>query len=169
MTSRRSPVSFRPGVEHVDPRTLLSAVVGGVFANRLWPTNQVPYVIDPGVKDAGIIIEAINEYNDQTTMQWVPRTNQSDYVDFEYADLSLLGEAGESEEGHQSGEQFIEISNELAGPSGTATGTVLHEMGHTSGLWHEQQRLDASSNIIINDQNLLPGYASVWPLEPRRK
>ena len=143
----------RPAIEPLEPRRVLSAVVGGAYAGDLWPTNQIPYLIDPSIKDPSGIIEAINEYNDQTTTQWVPRTNETDYVDFAYTNVPGLNE---SQVGDSGGEHFAYLNNS------ELTYIVLHEMGHVLGLWHEQTRLDSSQYIIINSQNLLPGAASMW-------
>ena len=117
-----------------------------------WPTNQIPYVIDPSIKDSAAVIEAVNEYNDQTTLQWIPRTNQVDYVDFSYNPVPGLELATE---GHLGGEEFVFL-NILSVPP------ILHEMGHVAGLMHEQLRTDASNYIIINYQNLEPGFVSQW-------
>ncbi len=78
-------------VEPLESRTVLSAVVSN--PNQLWPTNQIPYVIDPTIRDHSEIVEAINEYNDQTTLQWVPWTGQAAYVDFAHTDVVGLDEA----------------------------------------------------------------------------
>ncbi len=154
MSRKPSNRAHRFSLEPLEPRTVLSAVVAGPFAQDLWPNGQIPYVIDPLIKDPSGIIQAINEYNDETDTQWIPRTNQAGYVDFEYADLP--GE-NEAQVGYQQGvEQYAGI-NDL-----DLTYIILHEMGHVLGFWHEQQMLDASSYIIINNQNLLAADASVW-------
>jgi hypothetical protein len=133
---------------------VLSAVVAGPYAQDLWPNGEIPYVIDPSIKDPSGIIEAINEYNDETDTQWVPRTNQAGYVDFAYTDLP--GE-NEAQVGYQQGiEQYAAINDT------DATYIILHEMGHVLGFWHEQEMLDANNYIIINYQYLLPAAASVW-------
>jgi Astacin (Peptidase family M12A) len=152
MLQKRSTRISRPRLEPLEPRPVLSAVIA--YPGALWPTNQIPYEIDPSVKDPADVVEAINEYNDETTVQWIPRTNQSAYVDFQYKDLGQLGEAGESLVGCLGSEQFIYLSDTAT------TATVLHEMGHSLGLFHEQSRADANQYIVIHSQNLLPGVTA---------
>ena len=65
---------MRLSLESLEPRTVLSAMVAGPYAQDLWPNGQIPYVIDPLIKDPSGIIQAINEYNDETDTQWIPRT-----------------------------------------------------------------------------------------------
>ena len=86
------------------------------------------------------IIEAVNEYNDETNLQWVPRTTQMDYVDFTYTNIP--GE-GYAEIGDHGGEQYVFLGAALP------TCGVLHEMGHVLGLMHEQERLDASQKSSL--------------------
>lgn len=158
MSRTRTDRAMRLFLEFLERRTVLSAVVAGPFAQDLWPNGQIPYVIDPSIKDPSGIIQAINEYNDETTTQWIPRTNQTGYVDFEYSDLPGLDAA---QVGCQLGvEQYASLNNP------DLTYVVLHEMGHALGFWHEQEMLDASSYIIINYQNLLPAAASLWAPMP---
>ena len=103
-------------------------------------------------------MEAINEYNNETTLQWIPRTDQTDYVAFWYTagvvDGATVGDFG--------GMDIASIDTNW--PSSVAN--TLHEMGHTLGLEHEQQRTDAGSYIVVNTQNIAPGWADAWTRLP---
>lgn len=39
-------------------------------------------------------------------------------------------------------------------------GTVIHELGHTLGLWHEQSRPDAEKYIKVVKDYIIPSYIS---------
>ena len=79
---------------------MLSAILAGPFGSRFWPTNQIPYVIDPSVQVPGNVVAAVNEFNDETNLQWIPWSNQPEYVIFDYGNIGLLGEAGNSQLGY---------------------------------------------------------------------
>ncbi len=38
-----------------------------------------------------------------------------------------------------------------------STGTVLHEILHALGFWHEQSRPDRDNHLVIVFDNVLPG------------
>ncbi|XP_074647617.1 astacin-like metalloendopeptidase [Tubulanus polymorphus] len=50
------------------------------------------------------------------------------------------------------GEQFISLGNGCLG-----TSTMMHEMLHVIGLWHEQSRHDRDDYVTINWENIQPG------------
>lgn len=51
--------------------------------------------------------------------------------------------------GMAGGEQLIQF-----GPNAWNRGTICHEVGHALGLWHEQQRPDRDTYVIINWDNI---------------
>ena len=46
----------------------------------------------------------------------------------------------------------------LSGYGCMRLGTVIHEMLHAAGFWHEQSRPDRNENVRIHWQNILSGY-----------
>lgn len=94
----------------------------------LWPGAKVPYVIDSSMASTtNTINDAINNYHQKTVIRWIPRTTEKDYVVFISTTMSAAG----SSLGMQQGKQWI-----LVHP-GEGIGTLIHEMGHTIGLYHE--------------------------------
>lgn len=136
-------------------------------SNRLWPGGIVPYYIDTNVfptRDTGhaMIIEAINEWNalsNETLITFVPWDGVArDYVAFDRASLSCSSHVG-----RQGGKQNIKCD------LGTLfdKGSIMHELGHAIGLYHEHQRIDRDQFIEVG-ANLSPvNYAPMGePLDP---
>lgn len=110
-----------------------------------WPNGVIPFVIDAGLPNQERVFEAIQQWNDQTPVRFVARTNQADYVqilrDSNYGScVSNLGRMG--------GVQKVILSDQCA------TGNVLHELGHVIGLFHEQSRPDRDNFIQLMLENL---------------
>ncbi|MCL1667312.1 M12 family metallopeptidase [Elizabethkingia ursingii] len=113
------------------------SVITSVFA-KLWPNSIVPYTVALGFPNSGRITEALNRYAADTGIQFVPRTDQTDYVEFVQSGntQSYIGRIG--------GRQEIEIAD------WAEYGNVMHEIGHAVGLGHEHQRPDRDSYIWVN-------------------
>jgi len=123
--------------------------LGVAYAQYLWPKVggivQIPYAIDPSSGDLTNLNAAITAFNAAFTglIQLVPYTNQTDYVNFDFDPNNFSGSC-EAYEGRVGGEQTV-------GGSGTCTvATILHEMGHTVGVWHEQSRPDRNTYVNVN-------------------
>src|SRR5208283_3678303 len=123
--------------------------LGVAYSSYLWPAVDglvsIPYTIDPSSGDLTNLNNAIAQFNSTFTglIQLVPYTNQADYVNFDFDPNNFSGSC-EAYEGRVGGEQTV-------GGSGTCTvATILHEMGHTVGVWHEQSRPDRDTYVNVN-------------------
>ena len=122
---------------------------------KLWPNGQVPYVISGkySVSERGVINSAISEmgriryllastimntkfqtfcqiaclFIGFSCLKWKPRTYEKDYVHI------LKDQGCYSRVGRTGGAQVLSL-----GRGCVYKGTVLHEMLHASGFWHEQ-------------------------------
>jgi len=116
---------------------------------QLWPEGVIPYVLGSGFPPDHQISEAIGHWNENTSLQLVPRTTEDDFVRF-VTDPSKCSSDGV---GRQGGVQLIK----LAPGCTTSMGSIAHEIGHAAGLWHEQMRSDRSKYIDVREENLLAG------------
>lgn len=110
---------------------------------RLWEDGVIPFEIEDGLENSNEVNEAIEEINSTTNIKWVPRSNQKDFVQFKKGPLncySPLGKIG--------GKQNISLS------SNCTSGSIMHEMLHTMGLLHEQNREDRDKYIRILWENI---------------
>lgn len=114
-----------------------------------WTNATVYYTIDANFPNLARVINAINYWNDNTSIKMVQRTNQPNYVTFQ----SVSGNVSYSTfVGMQTGQQFVGVGTEAT------MGNVIHEIGHVIGLYHEQTRSDRDQACIINWGNITPGY-----------
>ncbi len=128
------------------------------YSKYLWPKvgsqYQIPYVIASGSGDLTNLSAAIALFNNTfSNIQLVAYTSQTDYVNFYFDPNNFSGEC-EAIVGRAGGEQMV-------GGSGSCTvATIVHELGHTVGLWHEQSRPDRNTFISVNYGNLIKGSIS---------
>ena len=112
-----------------------------------WPNGIVYYTFAQDVDQTNQdrARAAMDEIEAVSNVQFVPRTNQSNYVRFvnSTGNSSYIGMIG--------GAQDINIFN------WTWRFIIVHELLHALGDWHEQQRPDRDAYVQINWQNIQDG------------
>ena len=113
-----------------------------------WPYNTVYYKIDAALPllSKTRVAEAIAYWQANARIKFVVRTTQPNYVTFR------PGSGCSSSVGMVGGQQYINIS------TGCSKGSIIHEINHTLGVWHEQSRKDRDANVKIHWANISPGY-----------
>ena len=128
--------------------------IGIDYQPYFWPKNaqgvaQIPYVVTNG---SASLTTALQQFNATFTgiIQFVARGSQTDYVNFDFDSSNTSGTC-ESYVGHVGGEQTV------GGSSDCSIGTLLHEMGHVVGLYHEQSRPDRNQYVTVNFNAVIKG------------
>jgi hypothetical protein len=124
-----------------------------------WPQGVVPYAIDTSVTEPlrVRIEQAITHWNaQQVPVVWISKDVVDaalgpvpDYVVFQSATdkcSSFIGRRG--------GPQVIALDFNVC-----SAGSIVHEMGHAVGFWHEHQRPDRDRFIEILWENIKPEAA----------
>ena len=119
-------------------------------SSSLWPKGDIPYVIDASVSQSQSqnIAWAIGQVN-ETELNVRPRTSaDKDYVLFKDSGSdcsSYIGRIG--------GAQPIQVAD-------CGRGSIIHEMLHAAGFYHEQSRGDRDDFITIAWDEISPAYKS---------
>jgi hypothetical protein len=143
-----------PGAElaHLRPQP---QSVGVADPGSTWPSGVIYY--DDGGCIAGStcpnLAQAISTFNADFpgVVQWTQRTNQTTYVV-----ITLSGTGGRGDVDTIGFPAFAGAVN-LNCNTDCSVATLLHEMGHIIGLYHEQTRTDRDSYITVNYNNVIKG------------
>ncbi len=117
--------------------------VGIVGSQYLWPNRTIPYEIDPAFRVPERIAEAMAHWMARTSIRFVPRNGEADY-------LRIVREPGMalSDVGRRSNMQLMRLGD------GCTVGTVIHELGHVVGLCHEHCHPSRDQWVRIVESNI---------------
>lgn len=115
---------------------------GRASLSARWPNGIVPYVINSALPNQSRVTDAIAHWELLTDYDFVPRTNQANYVEV------IPGSGCSSYVGMVGGRQYLNLA------SACTTGNTIHELGHAIGLWHEHSRADRDYHVNINWANI---------------
>lgn len=122
------------------------------YQNLLWNTRVVPYNISSELDETpaakSVILSAMKEWEQSSCLKFVRRTTEENYIAF------FKGNGCWSWVGRQGGMQQISLASGC-----WSQGTVVHEIGHAMGFWHEQSRPDRDEHVEIIWENIEEGKA----------
>jgi hypothetical protein len=116
----------------------------------LWDSNVIPYAIHKDLKDPDRVMKAINYFNENTVIRFVPiQIKDEDAVVFIPHDThcaSYIGRTG--------GKQPIMVADKCGRQE------LIHELMHALGFVHEHSRPDRTHYLEVVWNNIDPLY---WP------
>ena len=140
-----------------------------------WPKGIIPFTIDENLeKRRKVILGAIKEWNTKTNVTFVHFELEAEWLKEQFGNVdklwrihfighdkdystSYVGLRKFAEEGRPYA-QTIELTKDCA------HGTVLHEMGHALGLWHEHNRPDRDQFINIINENIREAHRNQYDI-----
>ncbi|ROT61685.1 zinc proteinase Mpc1 [Penaeus vannamei] len=138
------------GIAGQEPGKERAAILGEQY---LWPGGVVPYVFGNSVNsyERSLIISAMDDFHARTCIRFVERTSQSNYIEIVSNDSgcwSYVGTIG--------GKQRVSLDSNGC----MYKGTVIHELMHAIGFYHEHCRNDRDYYVTIHYENVQAGMES---------
>nr|CAD2182211.1 unnamed protein product [Meloidogyne enterolobii] len=118
-------------------------------SQKLWPNGRIPYMISSQYTphERALLAKAVKQYHDRSCVRFVARTPaDGDYLFVGKVDGCF------SEVGKTSGVQVLSLDNGCMDYS-----TIIHEIMHVVGFYHEHERWDRDQYIDIIWHNIDKG------------
>lgn len=117
-------------------------------AKRRWAHGRIPYIFAPALSALlrARVDSAVARIQAKVLgVTFTPRAHERDFVVFRPA-----AQCGSEAEGRERGESVVSLSDNCP------IGSVMHELLHVLGLWHEQGRCDRDQYVSIIWANIDP-------------
>ncbi|XP_064647829.1 meprin A subunit beta-like [Lineus longissimus] len=137
-----------------------------------WPNGVVPYTFSTKDKEQfnatekANITAAMDQFHQHTCIKFVPRSGQEE----SYIRLRK-GRGCSSPVGMMRPSKFFKTEGQVLtlGEGCFIRGTIMHEMMHALGFYHEQARWDRDQYVLIKPQYILKGMLSQFRIfDPKR-
>ena len=108
----------------------------------LWPKGIIPYTIGQNIS-ASLILSATKEFQDFSNIKFIKRTNEKNYIHFKegkincYSNIGMIGN-----------QQTISLSSKCK------KAQIMHELFHSLGFLHEQNRIDRDEFVKVLWENI---------------
>ena len=116
---------------------------------KRWPRGVVPFQVDHNERGSQIY-QAIDTMNESTKIKFVEQTDEENYVVFRE------GKGCYSFVGMKGGPQPIILDEHCS------VGSILHEMMHVLGFYHEQSRPDRDEHLEVLWGNIQDQYKTQY-------
>jgi len=111
---------------------------------KRWKGGVIPFEIDESIPNQKRILDAISHYHELTNIKLIPRTTENDFVYFK----NNGSDGCSSFVGRQGGRQVINV------PDWCGKGSLVHEIMHALGFYHEQSRPGRRKFIKVKWSNI---------------
>jgi hypothetical protein len=124
----------------------------------LWPGGVVYYQV---VNGSSAVSTAITTFNADFAgvVQWVNGTGSGTYVDIDLDSSDMTGSCDVTTIGYP---PYANTVISMGGSITCSISTILHEMGHVIGMYHEFTRTDRDSYVTMYYDNAIKGS---WPYD----
>nr|AAL99079.1 zinc proteinase Mpc1 [Paralithodes camtschaticus] len=138
------------GIAGQEPGHERAAILGDQY---LWSGGVVPYVFGSSVSSSeqSVILDGMADFHAKTCVRFQHRSGEADYIEIVTNDSgcwSYVGTIG--------GQQRVSLDTYGC----IYIGTVIHELMHAIGFYHEHTRNDRDDYVVIDFSHVISGMES---------